>query len=820
MRDLVQELRFALRMLGRHPGFTAVALLTLALGIAANTAIFSVVDAVLFEPLPYAEPERLTLVWSRRPDRPRETVSPADFLDWRAQNEVFEGLAGFAQVSFNLAGDGAPERLRGASVSSNFFQVLGVQPALGSGFERRAAGEGAWQTVVLSHGLWQRRFGGDPGVLGRTVRLNDVSYEVIGVMPASFDWPAIIPARASATEAPQLWVPAIHGDVPQLGSDVTADRRTWREGSYLRVVGRLKPGVTLEGASRAMEAIAARLAAEYPASNTGASVQLVPLREQLVGNVRPVLWGLLVAVGLVLAIGCANVANLFLARASARRQELTVRVALGASRGQLVRQFLTESVLLALAAGVLGLLLALWGMDALLELAPAELPRLAAVRMDGRVLAFTLLVSLGTGVLFGLVPALQASSPHLEGVLRQGGGGRFSAGHHRSRSALVVGEVALAVVLLISAGLLLRSLWRLQAVEPGFRSEGVLTWTLSLPPSRYPDDARQAAFFQQLLERVEALPGVKSAGAVLDLPMGGNDIWYALGVEGLAPPAPGERRTVGFQVVTPGYLRTLGIALRGGRDVTVADREGTERVALVNETTARRYWPGEDAVGKRIRLGGDDAPWLTVIGVVADVRHGGPAQEPRAEAYVPSLQSTFSSLQFAVRTDGEPLSLVPGVREAVASLDPDLPISQVRTLEDLVDTATARPRFLSTLVALFAGLALLLAGVGLSGVIAYMARQRTQEIGIRMALGARPVDVLRLVLGSGMRLAALGVGVGVLAAGGATRFMASQLHGVSATDPLTFGGLALLVFGVALLATWLPARRATRVDPLVAMRSE
>ncbi len=818
MRDLVQELRFALRMLGRHPGFTAVALLTLALGIAANTAIFSVVDAVLFEPLPYREPDRLVLAWAQSPEQERGTVTPADFLDWRAQGEVFEGLAAFSHVSFNLVGDGEPERLRGASVSTNFFQVLGVRPALGPGFEARTD-SGAWQRVVLSHGLWRRRFGGDPAIIGRTVRLNDVAYEVVGVMPEPFDWPAITPFRASTTEAPQLWVPAVYRDVPQLGVYAQEDRSTFRYGRYLRVVGRLKPGVMLAGASRAMEAVAERLAREYPETNENSSVQLVPLREQLVGNVRPVLWVMLAAVGLVLAIGCANVANLFLARASARRQELTVRVALGASRGRLVRQLLLESVLLALGAGVLGLLLALWSLDALSGLVPEELPRLGEVRMDGRVLAFTLLVSLGTGVLFGLVPALQASSPDLNGVLRQGGGGRLAGGRNRSRSALVVGEVALAVVLLISAGLLLRSLWRLQDVEPGFRSEGVLTWSVSLPTSRYPDPARQAALFQQLLERVEALPGVKSAGAVSDLPQGGNDIAFSLDVEGAPPPAAGEQRAVGFQPVTPGYFRTLGIALRAGRDVTPADREGAQPVALVNETTARRYWPGEDAVGKRIRLGGEE-DWRTVIGVVADIRHGGPMQAPRAEAYVPVLQRTFFFLQFAARTDGEPLALVPGVREAVASLDSELPISQVRTLEDLTSTAMARPRFLSTLVALFAGLALLLAGVGLSGVIAYMARQRTQEIGIRMALGARPGDVLRLVLGSGVRLAALGVGLGLAVAWAATRVMASQLHGVSATDPLTFGSLAALVFGVALLATWLPARRATRVDPLVAMRSE
>ncbi|MBZ4416901.1 ABC transporter permease [Myxococcus sp. RHSTA-1-4] len=819
MRDFVQELRLALRMLAKHPGFTVVAVLTLALGIAANTAIFSVVDAVLFAPLPYAEPDRLVMVWGSRPESSRETVAPADFLDWRAQADGFEALAAFSHVSFNLAGDGTPETLPGASVSINFFQVLGARAALGSTFDVSGNDAGAWQRVVLSHALWQRRFGGDRSIIGRTVRLNDVSYEVIGVMPEHFDWPAITPTRAVSSNVPELWVPAVHRDVPQLGPDAMQDVSVWRTSRYLRVVGRLKPGVTLEGASRSLELVAARLTAEFPESHTNLGVRLVPLREQIVGPVQPVLWVLLAATGLVLAIGCANVANLFLARASARRQELTVRVALGARRSQLVRQLLTESVLLALVAGALGLLLALWSMDALLSLVPPELPRLGAVRMDGRVLTFTLLMSLGTGVLFGLVPALQASTPDLNGVLRQGGGGRFSGARNRSRSALVVGEVALAVVLLIGAGLLLRSLWSLQSVETGFRSEGVLTWTLSLPKSDYPDDVRQAALFHQVLERVEALPGVTSAGAISDLPFRTNDISVGLEIDG-RPPEPGAQAMVGYQVITPGYFRTLGIPLLAGRDITASDRKDTQPVLLVNETAARRYWPGEDAVGRRIRVGSEDGPWQTVIGVVRDVRQGGPQRDIRPEVYVPALQQTFHFIQFAVRTEGDPLRLVAGVREALAAVDADLPMSQVRTMDEVVTTATARPRFLSTLVALFAALALLLAGVGLSGVIAYMARQRTQEIGIRMALGARPADVLRLVVGSGMRLALAGVGLGLGVACVATRVMASQLHGVSATDPLTFGSLALLVLGVTLVATWVPALRATRVDPLVAMRSE
>ncbi|MCY1021023.1 ABC transporter permease [Pyxidicoccus sp. MSG2] len=820
MQDFIQELRHAARMLARHPGFTAVALFTLALGIAANTAIFSVADAVLFSPLPYATPDRLVMVWGMSPNRDRQTVSPANFLDWRAQTESFEGMAAFSHVPFNLAGDGTPEVVRGASVSANFFQVLGTPAALGTTFLASAEGAGAPNTVVLGHGLWKRRFGGDPRVLGRMLRLNDVSYEVVGVMPERFEWPTVVPTHVSAADAPQLFVPAVHRDIPQLGTDTTQDTSAWRDGNYLRVVGRLKPGVTLEGASRELDTIAARLAQEYPESNARSGIGLVPLREQLVGNVRSALWVLLAAVGLVLVIACANVANLFLARASARRQELTVRLALGARRSQLVRQLLTESVLLALAAGALGLLLALWGMDALLALVPPELPRLGAVGLDGRVLAFTLLTSLATGVLFGLVPALQASRPDLNGVLRQGGGGRFSGAGQRSRGALVVGEVALAVVLLISAGLLLRSLWSMQAVELGFRADGVLTWRVSLPAAEYPDDARQAAFFQRLQERVEALPGVKSVGAVSDLPLGGDNIWRVMDIEGQPRPEAGDERSVGFQVVTPGYFRTLGIPLKRGRDVASSDRADTQLVVLVNESTARQYWPGQEPLGQRIRLGSDsDAPWRTVVGVVGDVRQGGALKEPRPEVYVAALQDTFHFILFTARTEGDPARLVSGVREAVAALDPNLAIAQVRTMEEVIASAMARPRFLSTLVALFAVLALLLAGVGLSGVIAYMARQRTQEIGIRMALGARPVDVLRLVLGRGMRLALAGVGLGLVGAWAATRGMASQLYGVSATDPLTFGGLALVVMAVTLVATWLPARRATRVDPLVAMRS-
>ncbi|WP_224367792.1 ABC transporter permease [Hyalangium versicolor] len=817
MRDFIQELRHALRTLARQPAFTAVAVLTLALGIAANTAIFSVVDAVLLSPLPYPQADRLVMAWSNWPNTPRNSVAPANYLDWREQNDVFEGLTAFQLLELNHSGEGTPERLRGASVSANFFQVLGVTARLGTTFQPSPDGSVPQQVVVLSHGLWQRHFGGDEHIIGRSVRLNDRSYEVIGVMPEGFSIPIITPTRILSVLPQELWVPAPIKDVPQLGPNADEDRSGWRDTNYLRVMGRLKPGVTLERAASAMSTIAERLAREYPQSNKDSGITLVPLREQLVGNVQVVLWVLLGAVGLVLAIACANVANLFLARASARRQEFAVRVALGAQRGRLMRQLLVESVLLSLGAGALGLLLALWGLDGLLALVPPELPRVGEIHLDGRVLAFTLCVSLGTGVLFGLVPALHFAAPDLSGVLRQSAGGKLTAARNRSRSVLVVGEVALAVVLLIGAGLLLRSLWRLQSVEPGFQADHVLTWKVALPAGKYPEQRQQAAFFEQLRERVASLPGVRSVGGISDLPLGGADIGTSVFLEG---DGPDERRGAGHQVITPDYLRTLGIPLRAGRDVTATDTADAPQVMLVNETAARRFWPGRDPVGQRVQLGGQDQPWHTVVGLVGDVRHRGPTEQARPEVYVPAAQKTFFFMSFVARTEGEPTALVPALRSAVGALDSELPIADVRPMEQVLMTATARPRFVSLLVALFAGLSLLLAGVGLYGVIAYMARQRTQEIGIRMALGARPTDVLRLVVGQGMRLSLSGVGLGLLGAWATTRAMGSLLFEVSATDPVTFGALALLVMGVTLLATWLPAHRATRVDPLVALRSE
>ncbi|MBF5046485.1 ABC transporter permease [Aggregicoccus sp. 17bor-14] len=820
--ELGQDLRYALRMLRRQPGFALVAVLTLALGIGANTAIFSVVDALLLKPLPYAGEEALVMVWETNREGKAGTTSPMNFRDWR-KADAFSGLAAFSNLAFNLAGSGEapPERVQASSVSSNFFEVLGVRPMLGATFEPAPDGVADARTVVLSHRLWQRRFGGDPGIVGRTVRLDDAPYTVLGVMPAGFEWAQIAPKGASARDAAELWTPAPHHDVPQLGVDTGVELSSSRGTGYLRVVGRLAPGVSLAQAGSRMQALGAQLARDFPEDNAGSSIRVLPLREQLYGSTRPMLLVLLAAVGLVLAIACANVANLFLARAAGRGRELAVRTALGARRGRLVRQLLTESLLVALAAGALGLLLAAWGVDALLALEPADVPRLTDVGLDGAVLLFTLGVSLGTGLLFGLLPALHASDLDLHATLKQGAGVKGGGRGKRSRAALVVAETALALVLLVSAGLLLQGFWRLQHVDPGFEPDRLLSFAVNLPKQPYSDEARQTAFYRQVLERLSALPGVERAGAVLTLPFGRDNIGLTLNVEGRPPPPPGrEQPTAGYQVASQDYFATLGIPLLRGRGFLPTDVDGSLPVVLLSEAAAKANFPGEDPVGRRIRMGGEGNRWLTVVGVVGDVRHGGLGEPPRAEVYRPFEQDGWAFLTFVLRTRGEPTALAQAARDAVRAVDGQLAIARVQPVRALVDASIARERFLSLLVGVFAAVALLLAAVGLYGVISYAARGRTQEIGVRMALGARPADVLRLVLGSGLRLALGGVALGLVGAWGAGRLLASQLPGVRAADPLTLAALALAVCAVALAATWLPARRAMRVDPQEALRAE
>ena len=805
MRTLLQDVRYALRTLSKSPGFTLVAVLALALGIGANTAIFSVVKAVLLSPLPYPDPERL--VWVRETHReiPDEPASAPNYNDWRTQANSFEGLAAYADTALTLTGEGVePERVPAAVVSGNFFEVLGAAPALGRGFTAEEEVSGKHRVVVLSHGLWQRRFGASPEALGQTLIIGGNPYTVVGVAPPGFKTPVM--------EKPaQLWIPTVY--------NLTQNAR---RSDYLDVVGRLKRGATIEQARAELSGIAARLAQEYPASNLGWDVKVVPLHERVVGDVRPALWILMGVVGFLLLISCANVANLQLARAAARRQEIAVRTALGARRGRIVRQFLTESVMLALAGGVLGLLLAMWGVELLVALSPGNIPRLDEVGLDARVLAFTFGVSLVTGVVFGLLPALSASKTDLGESLKEGGsrGATTGRGTRRLRSSFVVAEIAIAVVLLAGAGLMIRSFIQVQAVDPGFRPERILALDLSLPRAKYQEEAQLAAFYEQLTARAAALPGVERAALVDSLPLEGGSV-LAFVIEGRPELPPEKVQDAKFNTATPDYFDVMGIGHVRGERLTAQHREGVPDACVINETMARKFWPDEDPVGKRLNIGDPaSTPWMTVVGVVRDARSSGLEKEPYPQVYMPALQFRRRAMTFVARTSGDPLALVPTVRRELAALDKDLPLYNVRTMEQVLADSISRRRFQMILIAAFAGLGLLLAAVGIYGVISYSVAQRTHEIGVRVALGARAKDILRLVVGQGLGLTLVGVGVGLAGAFALTRVMASLLYGVSATDPLTFAVVPLALLGVALLACLVPARRATKVDPMVALRYE
>jgi len=781
--------------------------LALALGLGANTAIFSVVKAVLLNPLPYPDSGRLVWVRESNPggDIPDEPASEPNFNDWRTQSRSFEGLAAFANTALTMTGEGEPERVPGVAASANFFQVLGVAPALGRGFmpEEEAAGKN--RVVVISDGLWRRSFGASPKALGQTLTLNGNPYTVVGVAPPDFKNPV------RGQRPPEMWVPlAFNFDQSRRRSD------------YLSVVGRLKEGAAVEQASADLSGIAARLAQEYPATNAGWGVTVVPLHERVVGDVRPALWILMGVVGFLLLIACANVANLLLARAAVRRQEIAVRSALGARRGRLVRQLLTESLLLSFAGGGLGLLLAAWGVELLVALSPGNIPRLDEAGLDARVLLFTFAVAVVTGGLFGLLPALSASKTDLAESLKEGGsrGSTAGQGARRLRNSLVVSEIAIAVVLLAGAGLMVRSFQSIQAVDPGFRPERVLTFDLSLPAARYKEDAQLTGFYDQLGARAAALPGVERAAVTSALPLSGGDI-LSFVIEGRPELPPEKVQDAEYSTVSPEYFDVMGIRLVSGEKFTERDRAGAPAVTLISETMARKYWPGEDPVGKRINLG-DPArsPWRTVVGVVKDIRREALDKEPYPQMYSPIAQFPRRGLSVVARASGDPLGLVPAVRRELAGLDKDLPLSNVRTMEQVLAESVARRRFQMLLIAAFAGIGLLLAAVGIYGVISYSVAQRRHEIGVRMALGARAPDILRLVVGQGLGLALAGVGVGLLAAFALTRVMSSLLYGVSATDPVTFACVSLALLGVALLACLIPARRATKVDPMVALRYE
>jgi putative ABC transport system permease protein len=813
MSDFVQDLRFARRVLAKTPGFTAAAALTLALGIGANTAIFSAVNAVLLRQLPYQGAERLMSVYPTSDGSDHSSFSPADYLDLAGEAKSFSGLAAFSGRSFNLVGEGEPERLDGTSVSRSFFDVLGVKTRWGTGFTQGADGAGA--EVILSHGLWQRRFGGDPALVGRTVTLSGDRYTVVGVLPAGF--------RFAPQPTADVFVRS-KADIPAPPIPLEQDVRTIRGLHWFRAIGRLAPGATPAAARTEVDGIGRRLAAAYPESNADTTFGAIPLRKELVGDLRPALLTLLAAVALVLLIACTNVANLLLARTLARGRGLAIRSTLGAGPFRLLRQLLAESFLLALLGGGAGLVLGYWGVEALTRLAPPSLAGLSDLSLDGRILAFTAAVSMGSVLLFGLVPAWLLSRPASLEALKAGT--RTTAGSRTGilRSLLVVAETALALVLLVGAGLLVRSFVALQRVDPGFDPNHLLTFSVALPQSKYDQPARLSAFYAQALDRLRALPGVESAGAVLSLPMSQSNFGLTFSIEGRPDPPPGKENATGYQLASSDYFKTLSIPVVAGRPFRSGDGEAGRKVALINQAMAHKFFRDEDPIGRRFAFGtageGDELEWLTILGVVGDVRHFALDQPVRPEAYVPFAQDPWPFAAFALRTQGDPMALAEAARHAILEIDADQPVARLRPMTDYLANSVAQRRFVMVLIGIFAALAAVLAALGIYGVIAYSVSQRTHEIGIRLALGAGRRLVLADVLGRGMALVGAGVAIGAVVALAVSRLVANQLYSVGAADPVTYLAVSLLLAGVALLASLLPARRASRVEPMVALRQQ
>jgi putative ABC transport system permease protein len=799
--DLWQDVRYGARMLMKQPGFTLIIILTLALGIGANTAIFSVVNAVMLRQLPFAHADRLVRLRESNPERGWSafSVSHPNFLDWRARNQSFEALAATASASFNLNTGGDIEVVGGADISADFLPVLGVTPVLGRNFlpeEDRPGGN--TRVVLLAHGFWQRRFGGDPGIVGKTVTINESPFTVVGVLPESFTW------RRSEMFKP-------------LAPDPARDRGDHR----LTVIGRLKPGVAWERALADMNTIARRLAEQFPESNKGWSVVGQNFYDWIVPEQnRRSLLVFAGAVILVLLIACSNVANLLLARASTRQKEMAIRVALGAGRFRIIRQSLSEALLLALLAGALGLLVAVWTVEALQTMNPANLPRLDELSVDGRVLVFGLLISLLTGALFGLFPALQASRPDLNETLKEGGRSGGASGRQRVRSALVIVQVALSVALLIGAGLLLRSFSKLQDVEPGFEPNNLLSMRISLPRSRYRENQEAWTYYTRLLRETKALPGVQDAALTSLVPMSGGGPSTEVEIPGRIAAPDGSQPSAAWRVISPGYFRTLGAPLRG-RDFDERDTVESQPVAIISEEMARRYWPGEDPLGKTVILQSLGSKSRVIIGIAGDIRSFGLDTEPGATIYAPTAEVARAiQSRLVVRTHAEPMSQTSAVRGALRSIDANVPVFDIQTVERLVYDSLGPRRFNMFLLGSFAGVALLLASVGLFGVMAYLVSQRTREIGVRLALGARPRDVFRLVIGRGLLLASIGAAVGLMAAFGLARFLETLLFQIKPTDALAFTVAPALLLGVAMLACWIPARRAMKVDPMIALRSE
>jgi len=810
MSGLVQDLRYALRSLAKAPGFTAVTLFTLALGIGANSAIFSVVNGVLIRPLPYPEPGRLAVIRETYAGDEQGSVSGANFIDWKARTHQFASLAAWRGIAVTLLGTGEPEEMPAALVSADFFRTLGVAPMLGRGL-LPGEDQGQGSVAVIGETLWRTRFGAESGILGRTLDLSGTPYTIIGVAPASL----VYPGRT------QLWLP--------LGFGV--GRANDRDSHSYDVVGRLKPGATLAGAQDDMSAVARTLASEYPATNTGRGAKVITFADEEVGSVRPALWLLLGAVAFVLLIACANVANLSLARASTRAREVAVRAALGAGRGRLIQQALAEAVVLAVLGGLLGLLVATWSVDALVALHPRGIPRLSDISIDGRVLGFTLVVSLGVGLAFGLVPALAVTRHDPADSFRgegRGTSGGPSAG--RFRAGLVVTQIALALVLLAGAALLIVSVRRLAEVDPGFRPAGAASFQFNVSSAKYQSADAQRGFVARVLDRLRAIPGASHAGAVYFLPLGDGNTQGDVSVEGEPPAAPGHERYAGYRIVMGEYLESMGISLRRGRPLRQSDAGGERLVAVVNQAFVRSFFGGRDPLGQRVTFGSptDKPEWREIVGVVGDVHHDGLSASPRPEIYVPAAQLTpefwtiFETLpiSFVVRSALTPESLFPAIKAAVHDVDPEQAITRLRPISELVTDAVARYRFSMLLLTVFGGVALCLAAVGVYGVMAYTVSQRTRELGIRLALGARAASVRHLVLRRGLGMAAAGIGLGLGGALALTRLLASQLFDVSPSDPAIIAAAAATLALVSVVACLVPAVRATKVDPVVALRSE
>lgn len=809
---MFQDLRFGARMLLKNPGFTLIAVFTLALGIGANTAIFSAVNVVLLRSLPYAEAERLVVLWERSQDNEPEIIDAGNFFDWKEQNRVFADMAVFGDASIPLVGDGEPQEVVVQRMSANLFSALGVSPMLGRAFAPDESEIGRNLVVAISYECWQRRFGGDPQILGRKVNLSGIENTIIGVMPPGFKWS--ISKNSGPGLVAEFWWPY----------PITEQWRQ-RRGRFLFAMARLKPGVSVEQAQSEMNVIAARLEREYPAANRGYGVSVVPLRRQLAGELRPALLMLMGAVGFVLLIACATVANLLLARAAVRQKEIAVRAALGASRVRVWRQLLTESALLVCLGGAAGLLLAAWGIRLLARLSPPELGAWQDIKLDLPALGFTLVIAMLTGVIFGLAPAYTSSRFNLAGALKDAGQNSGAGRRQFFHRLFVTAEIALAFVLLVGAGLLLKSFWRLQSVDTGFNARNVLTFRVPLPPRAIGQssgqDSRYTSFFNDLTSQLKALPGVESVGAISAPPFAGLQTPQTFSIEGRPENPAGQRNETRLYVADENYFHAMQITLKSGRLFTPQEARESQRVVLINEAFARKYFPDEDPTRSRVVIH-QRPPYVParIIGVVADTKQLQLDHEVKPAVYLPVADMPFSRMTFVLRTKGDALALASAAKEAIKSRYPKQLVEDVRTLESMLDASIARQRFNAVLLLAFACVAIMLSALGIYGVMAYAVAQRKHEIGVRMALGARPRDVLLLVVRQGMTLAFAGVALGVAAGLGLTRAMRHLLFNVSASDPMTFALITLLLIVVAFIASYIPARGATKVDPLVALRSE